>query len=65
MTITADKFWKAARAAAATALLAGGLAGCERTAAQKAEDAVEDAGHEIKQGAERTGENIERATDGK
>lgn len=40
------------------------LAGCKpKTASQKVEDAAEDAAHEIKQGTERTGENIKDATE--
>jgi hypothetical protein len=38
------------------------LMGCERSTSQKVEDKMEDAGHEIKQGAERAGEKVEDAT---
>ncbi len=47
----------------ALTVLAAGIGACKpKTAAQKIEDKAEDAAHEIKQGAERTGERIEDAT---
>jgi len=38
------------------------LPACQKTASQKVEDKVEDAGHSVEQGAERAGEKVKDAT---
>jgi hypothetical protein len=45
----------------AAVVLGLGLSACEKTASQKVEDKMEDAGHEVGQGAERAGEKVNDA----
>jgi predicted small secreted protein len=46
----------------AVVAIAFGLGACEKTASQKVEERVEDAGQNMEQGAERAGEKVEDAT---